>query len=313
LKILLTSTSFQDTPGRHHKVLNDLNYKIDYLRGPLPAKDLLPIIDKYDGVICGDDEYNEEVLKKGSKGKLKSLSKYGIGLDKIDLKAAQKLGIKIFNTPGVNNAAVAEHFFALLLTFEKNIIEENNIVQKNKWTRLIGHELVGKSIGIFGLGSVGKEVSKRAIAFGMNVFAFDKQEDKEFLKENNIKFFDTIDEILPLLDYISLNLPLNSFTKNLLGDNEFNLMKEGIVIVNTARAELINLEVLLNNLNSNKIRGYLTDVLENEPIIDNHPLLKFNNVIITPHIGSRNYETVARQGSQAVKNIFSYLKDFNHE
>ena len=120
-KILVTTTSFQDTPGAHHEHLINQNFDIDYMRGPLVAEDLIGIIQNYDGVICGDDDYNEEVLKKGVNGKLKVLSKYGVGLDKINLELADKLGLIVTNCPGVNQVSVAEHVLALLFCFEKNI------------------------------------------------------------------------------------------------------------------------------------------------------------------------------------------------
>ena len=113
MKILLTSTSFQDTPGPHHELLNSQGFTIDVLRGPLKEDVLLPIIANYDAVICGDDEYTEDVLYKGIKGKLKYISKYGVGLDKINLVAAKKMGISVTNCPGVNQISVAEHVWVL--------------------------------------------------------------------------------------------------------------------------------------------------------------------------------------------------------
>tara|TARA_B100000780_G_C21113935_1_gene450433 strand:- start:183 stop:1112 length:930 start_codon:yes stop_codon:yes gene_type:complete len=307
MKILLTSTSFQDTPGLHMEKLQSMDFEVDMLRGPLTANQLLPIITNYDGIICGDDEYNKEVLEKGKSGKLKVISKYGIGLDKINLKTAKKLGVKIFNTPGVNHQAVAEHAFALLLTYEKNIIRENEIVQKNEWKRLIGRELYGKSVGILGLGNVGKEVAKRSNAFGMKTFGFDVKPDEEFNSKYEVSYYTSISSFIKKIDYLFLALPLNVNTKNIIDKNEFNSFKKDIIIINTARAGLINEESLLDNLERKKLRAYLTDVLIDEPILNDHPLLKYKNVIITPHIGSRNYETVERQGLKSVENLFKVL------
>jgi len=307
MRILLTSTSFQDTPGIHQQKLLESGYSVDKLRGPLSSNQLLPVIQNYDAIICGDDEYNKEVLLKGKKGKLKVLSKYGIGLDKIDLEYAESLNIKVFNTPGVNHCAVAEHVFALLLSFEKNIIDENNFVQNNQWTRLIGREIFKKSIGVIGLGNVGKEVVKRSLAFGMNVYAFDKVKDDKFLNENKINFTNSIHSFISELDYLSLNIPLNESTHHLIDHHLLKKMKNSAIIINTSRADLIDLDALVHSLTNSKIRGYLTDVLEKEPMDINHPLLKFKNVLITPHIGSRNYETVQRQGLKSVDNLFNFL------
>jgi D-3-phosphoglycerate dehydrogenase / 2-oxoglutarate reductase len=307
MKILLTSTSFQDTPGQHMTKLQSCGFEIDMLRGPLTANQLLPIIANYDGVICGDDDFNEEVLREGKSGSLKILSKYGIGLDKIDLQTSKELDIKVFSTPGVNHQAVAEHAFALLLSYEKNIIPGNEIVQQNKWKRLIGRELYGKSVGILGLGNVGKEVAKRASAFGMKIFACDIKTDEYFNSKYEVNFCISLSAFSKEIDYLFLTLPLNSQTKNIIDENEFNSFKNDIVIINTARAGLINEKSLVDKLEHKELRAYLTDVLMDEPIINEHPLLKYSNVIITPHVGSRNYETVERQGLKAVLNLLSFF------
>src|SRR6056300_1406687 len=121
LRVLVTTTSFQDTPGKHHDLLAEQDWDVSYLRGPVVESVLLPIIHKYDGVICGDDEYTREVIKAGKEGKLKVLSKYGVGLDRIDLDAAKEFGVGVTNVPGIIQVSVSEHVLALLFTFSKNI------------------------------------------------------------------------------------------------------------------------------------------------------------------------------------------------
>lgn len=308
MKILLTTTSFQDTPGEHQSLLYSKGFIIDKLRGPLTSDKLIPIIGDYDGIICGDDEINKEVISAGLMGKLKVISKYGIGLDKVDLIEIKKTKLKIFNTPGVNNEAVAEHFFSLLLSFEKNIIKENEFMQSQNWVRLIGHEIFNKSIGVIGLGNVGKEIVKRAHAFGLKIHCFDKIYDSEFCEKYEVNCYDNITDLYDKIDYLSLNLPLNKYTSNIINKDAFAKFKSEIVIINTARSGLVDENCLIKNLRENKIRGYLTDVLDKEPMVANHPLLEFDNVIITPHIGSRNHETVARQGLAAVYNLVNNLK-----
>lgn len=307
MKLLITSTSFQDTPGLHKKEILNKGFDIDYLRGPLTKKELIPIISKYDYIICGDDEYDKDVLKIGKESNLKVLSKYGIGLDKIDLEYAQKNNIHVFNTPNVNSEAVSEHVFALLLSFEKNIIAENQITKNNQWTRLIGHELFNRKILIMGMGSVGKEVCKKARAFGMKVYGFDIKEDEAFINKYKINFTSNFKSVLSEVDYISLNMPLNNSTKHIINKKILDMCNNEIVIINTARGELVNQDDLIDYLEKGNVRGYLTDVLDDEPIKPNHPLIKFDNVIITPHIGSRNYETVERQGLKAVQNLLNFI------
>lgn len=308
IRILVTSTSFQDTPGAHQVLLSSLGYQIDYLRGPVKAEVLLPIISDYDGIICGDDEINRAVLEKCKSGKIKVVSKYGIGLDKIDLKAAKELNIPVTNCPGVNQITVAEHVFALILTYRKNIILEHQITQRNEWDRLIGNDIFGKTIGIIGLGAVGKEVAKRAMAFGLKVIAFDKIQDQEFANRNQISYCETIEDLLASSDIISLNAPLNTETHQLINNTKLTILKKGVLIVNTARAGLVEQEAIIKGIENNIISGYLTDVLEVEPIEPNHPLVGNPKVIITPHIGSRTYENVERQGTMAVNNLIKFMQ-----
>lgn len=306
-KILLTSTSFQDTPGNHQKLLERQGFEITKMRGPLKEEALLNVIYEFDGIICGDDEITFNVIKKGSEGKLHIISKYGIGLDKVDIKAAEQFNIPVTNCPGVNQVTVAEHVFALLLSFIKNIIPENQYVQNQKWVRLIGTELYGKTLGIIGLGNVGREVAIRASAFGLQVYAFDIFQNEEFAKEYNIQYAGTIDKLLQISDIVSLNLSLDAGSKNLINDSRLHSCKPGVIIINTARAGLIEQEVVIKGIESGIIKAYLTDVLEEEPMIHDHPFLKYDNIVITPHIGSRTYENVERQGTMAVENLLKYI------
>ena len=306
-KILLTSTSFQDTPGAHHKLLENQGFDLVKLRGPLKEEEILNVIDQFDGIICGDDEITRKVIQKGAT-KLRVISKYGIGLDKIDLDAAKEFKIPVTNCPGINQVTVAEHVFALLLTFVKNIIPENDYVQNQQWVRLIGSELNGKTLGVLGTGNVGKEVIKRALAFGMSVLAFDKYPSRDFASQYNITYAATAEELIQKSDIISLNLTLDKTTKHIIGEKTLEIMKEGVIIVNTARAGLVNQDIILKGIESGKIKGYLTDVLDDEPIVKDHPFLTNKNIIITPHIGSRTYENVVNQGTMSVENLLKYFQ-----
>ena len=312
MKILLTSTSFQDTPGSHHDLLNKQNFEIDTLRGPIAEAKLLPIIANYDAVICGDDEYTKAVLEKGKAGKLKFISKYGVGLDKIDLVAAKKLNIPVTNCPGVNQISVSEHVLALLFTFEKNIIQQHESTKKGSWKRWIGSELHGKTIGIIGLGNIGKELAKKSSALGLNVIAFDLFKDEVFLeKYPEVSFTTKIEEVYTSSDYLSLHLPHTPKSEKLINENVINTyLKDGVIIVNTSRGMLIDTDAVIAGLESEKIRGYLTDVLITEPIEGSEKLKGVENVIITPHVGSRTYQSVVRQGTMAVENLLKLSKEF---
>lgn len=311
MKILLTTTSFQDTPGKHHDLLNAQNWNIDYLRGPVDETVLLPIIHKYDGVICGDDEFTRQVIRAGKKGNLKVLSKYGVGLDRIDLEAAKEFGIRVANVPGINQVSVSEHVLALLFSFQKNIHLQYNSVQKKSWKRLIGNEIQGSTIGIIGLGYVGKELAKKCIALGMNVYGFDLYKDQIFLSEYpELTFADSLETIYNNASVISLHIPHTPKTEHLINRNViFKKLKKKPIIINTARGMLVDSIALIDGLKSGKIKGYLTDVLSHEPIDDDEVLIGIENVIITPHVGSRTFQSVQRQGIMAIKNLLKLIKN----
>ena len=309
MKILLTTTSFQDTPGKHHDLLNAQNWDIDYLRGPVDESVLLPIIHKYDGVICGDDEYTRRVIKAGKQGKLKVLSKYGVGLDRIDLEAAKEFDVKVTNVPGVNQVSVAEHVLALLFSFQKNIHLQYNSVQNKSWKRLTGNEIEGSTIGIIGLGSVGKELAKKSLALGMNVNCFDLYKDEDFLSQfNDIVFTENINDIYEKSDIISLHIPHTSKTDKLINKEVLlTKMKKNPIIINTSRGKLIDTDSLIYAIEKNQIKGYLTDVLGEEPIREEEKLIGVKNIIITPHVGSRTYQSVQRQGTCSINNLINNL------
>ena len=308
MKVLLTSTSFQDTPGKHHNALAKTGWEILKMRGPIKEKELLEVIDEVDGVICGDDEYTKAVIQKGINAKLKAISKYGVGLDSIDLNAAKEAGIKVVNCPGVNQNAVAEHVFGLLLTFFRHIHEQNEIVQKSQWKRLVGSELSDKKLGIFGLGSVGKELAKKARAWGIEVYVVDKYLNQDFVNDYKLIEVDSIEELVSKVDILSLHTPLSKENKHIISDDLIqNHVKKGLTIVNTARGKLVDNRAIIKGIESKKIKGYLADVLEEEPIVKNHPFIGIPQIILTPHVGSRTFESVAKQGTMAVNNLLQLI------
>jgi D-3-phosphoglycerate dehydrogenase len=309
MKVLLTSTSFQDTPGAHQDLLKQQKFELDTLRGPISEKELLPIIGNYDAVICGDDEYTEAVLKKGAKGKLKYISKYGVGLDRIDLDAAKRLGLPVTNCPGVNQTSVSEHVLALLFTFEKNVHLQYNSTKEGSWKRWVGHEIQGKTMGIVGLGAVGKELAKKSLALGMNVHAYDIYRDQDFLLEHQgVQFLSSLSGLYKDADVISLHLPHTPTSEFMINEEViFNEMGKSPILINTSRGMLVDTKAVIKGLEKGKLRGYLTDVLAQEPMPEDEPLRGVENVIITPHVGSRTFQSVVRQGTMAVENLLKMM------
>lgn len=306
-RILLTTTSFQDTPGHHHKLLE--GFDIVRERGPLPESRMLELVANgdFDGWLIGDDAITRAVIAKALP-RLKVISKYGIGLDKVDLQAATELQVPVTYCPGVNHTTVAEHTFALLLALVRDLVTETNHVKAGNWKRLTGHELMGKTIVLLGLGRIGKEVAIRARAFAMRVIGFDKYWDHDFARHFDIARAETVEEALPQADVVSLHVNLSPETKHLLNAQRLALLKKDALLINTARGELVDTAALVAALQSGQLAGYGADVLDQEPPPKDHPLLNCPNTIITPHIGSRTYESVARQATMAAENLIRVLK-----
>jgi D-3-phosphoglycerate dehydrogenase len=306
-RVLLTTTSFQDTPGAHHQLLESAGFEIVRERGPLSEARMLELAGSFDAFLCGDDAITQAVIDK-SLPRLKIISKYGIGVDKIDVKYATTKQIPVLFTPGVNHTTVAEHTFLLLLALEQNFLYGVDASRKGEWKRKTGHEVLGKTIGIIGLGRIGKEVVIRARAFGMETIAFDVYWDEAFAKQHGVRRAANLDEIFAVSDYISLHTNLTPETRDLVGAKNIAKMKKGVLILNCARGEIVNTADMVEALKSGQVGGYGTDVLDEEPPKPDHPLLHLPTCIVTPHIASRTYESVERQALASVQNLLKAAK-----
>lgn len=306
-RVLLTTTSFQDTPGPHHPLLEGAGFEIVRERGPLPESRMLELAGSFDAFLCGDDAITRAVIEK-SLPRLKIISKYGIGVDKIDVKFATEKRIPVLFTPGVNHTTVAEHTFMLLLALEKNLLYATDGTRRGEWRRKTGHELLGKTIGIVGVGRIGKEVAIRARAFGMEPVGYDVYWDEGFAKEHKVRRAAGLDELYSVSDYISLHTNLTPETRDLVNAKSIAKMKPGVLILNCARGEIVATADLVEALKSGRVGGYGCDVLDVEPPPPDHPLLRLPNVVITPHVASRTQESVVRQATASVRNLLLAAK-----
>jgi len=306
MRVLLTTTSFQDTPGSFHDLLASKGYEIIRQRGPLPEPRMLELVGDIDALLCGDDAITRAVLQK-SLPRLKVVSKYGIGLDKIDMTAATELKIPVCFTPGVNHTAVAEQTFLLLLALEKNFLFAVDATRQGQWKRKTGHEIMGKTLGIIGLGRIGREVALRARAFGLTIIGYDIHWDEAFAAEQGVRRAATVNEIFDAADYLSLHTNLTPETRNLINAASLAKMKKGVIILNCARGEIVNTKDMVAALQSGRVGGYGADVLDQEPPPPDHPLLRQPNCIVTPHVSSRTFESVQRQATMSVQNLLAVL------
>jgi len=280
--------------------------KVDY-RDRTPADELLKNIADYDALIVrGQTRVTAAVIEAASK--LKVIGRAGVGVDNIDLEAAKKHKIAVVNAPTSTTVAVAELSFGLLLAVAREIPRADATMKQGQWSKkeFEGVELSGRILGIIGYGRIGMEVGKRAAAFGMNVIVYDPNVSEDELSHSEAEPV-SIQDLFAWSDFISLHLPLNIQTRDLIGPLAFSQMKDGVRIVCAARGGIIDESALLNALNSGKVAGAALDVFEKEPPglteLISHP-----RVIATPHIGAQTAEAQSRASEDIANEVLSALQ-----
>ena len=265
----------------------------------LPKAELPGIIGEYDALIVRSaTKVNADFITKAKK--LKVIGRAGDGLDNIDTKQAEKQGITVVNTPHEASVSVAELAIGHLLALARNIVEGTVTLREGKWVKeeLMGIEVNGKTLGIIGCGSIGREVKKLASGLGMNVLTVDVCVSKEFVP---------LDEMLPRADFISVHVPLTPHTKHLLSTKEFAKMKDGVMLINCSRGGIVDEEALYQALVQGKVKAAALDVFEQEPP-RNSKLLTLRNVYATPHVGAQTIEAQLRTSVQIAKKVIETLE-----
>ncbi|MDP2884007.1 MAG: phosphoglycerate dehydrogenase [Ignavibacteria bacterium] len=274
----------------------------------LPPDQLRAIIADYDGLIVrSGTKVTAEIIAAATK--LKIIGRAGAGVDNVDVEAATRRGIVVMNTPGGNTISAAEHTMSLLLSMARNIPQANESIRQGKWDRksFTGTELLEKTIGIVGLGKIGREVASRCQAFGMKTIGYDPVLSAEVAAKGKIELV-SLDEIFMRSDFITLHTPLTDETKGLIGDASLVKCKNGVRIINCARGGIVDEQALLRGLQSGKVAGAALDVFEKEPPGD-QPLLKHPRVIATPHLGASTEEAQEKVARQIAVQVADMLKE----
>lgn len=281
-KVLVTNASFAKYNAGAQKMLEE--YGLDIVRPKQPVtdeNDLLDYLDDVVAVITGLEPITKKVIC--SAPKLKVIGKHGIGVDNIDVSVAKEKGITVFNSPGTNKEAVADLVFGLMLSLARKIPQSDSQVRKGLWPKVFGQAVFGKTLGIIGLGGIGKSVVQRAKGFNMKVIAFDSYWDKEYADANDVIYSD-INGILKEADFVSLHVPLTAETKNLISRDQLDRMKSTAYLINASRGGVVDEDALYEALKKGKIAGAGLDVFAVEPPVDSN-LLSLENVILSPHMG----------------------------
>lgn len=308
-KILITPKSFKNYKEKAHKLLQEQGYEIienNFGRTMTEEEIIEAAQDHVVGIIIGVDPLPARVLEQCKN--LRAISKYGVGMDNIDLKSAEQLGIRVKNAVGTNNISVAEHAIALMFASARHIPAIAAGVKAYGWDRTIGFELTNKNLGIIGGGQIGKEVAKRAVGLGMKVTIYDPYfNDQEFLEKYGVNRQESLEEVLKASDVISLHVPATETTKGLINAETLKLMKPTAVLINTSRGELVDEKALYDALRNNQIAAAAQDVFSSEPPQHGDPLVALPNFILTPHIGAFTHEAVERMAMVSTENLIQML------
>ncbi|MEG8946846.1 hydroxyacid dehydrogenase [Rosettibacter firmus] len=283
---------------------------IDVIYNPkLGEKDLPEAAKDVDCIVVRSTIVNAETIEKGTN--LKLIIRAGAGVNNIDIQAANKKGIPVSNCPGKNAIAVAELTIGLMIALDRRIPHNVIDFKQGKWNKgeySNAQGLFGKTLAIVGFGNIGKEVAKRALAFGMNVYA----KDIVKVEFDGVKEFSNFEEVLPIADVISVHLPATSETKNLFNENLFNLMKNGAIFINTSRADVVDEDALINAVKEKNLKVGL-DVFKGEPEEKtgtvSSKLQELENVYVTHHIGASTEQAQTAVAEETVRIILSYVKD----
>ncbi|MDQ0221142.1 3-phosphoglycerate dehydrogenase [Peribacillus cavernae] len=262
-------------------------------------------LEKADYLMVATKKLGHEIFSKAKKAKF--IQKTGIGVDHIDLKAANRFGLPVSNTPGANAAGVAELTILLILSLYRKLPPLNHSTKDGEWLmwelRTHSFEMKGKTHGFIGFGNIGREAAILSKAFGTNIIYYDKMRASKDVEEDlNAKYI-TMEEILKTADIITLHLPLLPETRHLIGKNELQMMKQTSILINVARGGIVDEKALFDALQKGIISGAGIDVWESEPVHPDNPLLGLDNVITTPHIGAGTKDTLDRVLQMAFSNI----------
>lgn len=306
MKVLITPRSFgKNNPELFTRLeMAGLELVRNNTGAILGEEDMIRLVEPCEGVIAGVDPLNSRVLQHAPK--LRAISKYGVGLDNIDLKECEKRGVKVSRTVGANSNAVADYAFALMLGVARRVVEIDCRCREKDWSKITSIDVYGRTLGIIGLGAIGKCVARRAAGFEMRILAADTHWDAEFAEQYGVVRA-SVDDICGQADIITLHCLLDESTRRLINRERIAAMKERAILINTARGELIDQDALLDALREKRIYGAGLDVFDKEPP-ENPEWYKLDNIIMGSHCSSSTLGATELMGAMAVDNL---LRDLN--
>ena len=265
----------------------------------LTSEEVMERWEGVDAILAGTEKYTKEMLQNAP-ASLKVISRHGVGLESVDLATAREQGITVCNTPGANADAVAEAAMGLILSVLRKIPLSDHYVRSNNWKRSEGRLIKGQTVGVIGMGNIGKGVIRRCQGFGAKFMAYDPYFDETFATEYGVAPAG-IEDVLKNADIVTLHLPSTPETYHIINAETLAMMKPGAVLINTARGELVDEAALYEALKSGHLGGAGLDVYSSEPIY-NSPLFELDNIVVTPHMAGNTSDTTMNMGMWALDN-----------
>ena len=305
MRVLVTPRSFAKTDRRPLELLEAAGCEV--IRNPrgeiLSREEMLALVRDVDGIIVGVDPLDREVLQAA--GRLRAIAKYGVGVDNIDMEYARERGIPVSVTRGANANAVADYAFALMLTAARGVSRADRACRQGRWERVSGLDVWGKTLGILGLGAIGRGVAARGRGFQMRGLAYDLYRDEAYAASQGIEYA-SLEEVLAQADFVSLHLPLTADTERVINSGTIGLMKPGAVLVNTARGGLVDEEALFAALREGRLAGAALDVFREEPP-HIEGLETLENLVVSAHCAAASPSASEQMGLLSAQNLLADL------
>jgi D-3-phosphoglycerate dehydrogenase / 2-oxoglutarate reductase len=300
--VLIAPAPLRNRPGRFRAILEDAGFEVLDLAGnnTLTASELRPVLPHISAMIAGGEKLSADVLSIAPG--LRVIARTGVGYDTVDIPAATAQRIVVTITPGTNHGSVAEQAFSLLLALTRRVVRNDQIIRSGGYDRTLAEPLRGKTMGLVGLGRIGRAMAMRAQAFEMRVIAFDTMADATFAASHGIELVQ-LDALLADSDVVSLHVPLTHETRNMINRQTLAKMRPGSYLLNTARGDLVVEDDLAASLVSGHLAGAGLDVQSLEPPERDNPLLRLPNVVLSPHIGGVDTKSMADMAEMAATTI----------
>ena len=306
-KVLITASHYETLCSEAKKLLENNGHEVILNKSDMPYysfEDLKDLVGDIDAAIIGMDNWSEEVFKIAPK--LKAIARFGVGVDNIDLNAAKRYGIKVTNARGQNSNAVAELAVGYMFDMLRSVPQLNSDLKKGDWRRFVGHDIMGKTVGLIGFGDIARKVAKKISGFGVRIIACDVFPNMDMAKELGVEIVDE-DTVLRESDIVSIHIPSTKETYHYMDQSRFAKMKESSYFINTARGALVDTDALCSAVESGHIAAAAVDVYEKEPLEKGARISSISNIITTPHTGAETYETYSAVSLTTAKAVIDVL------